>query len=161
MRMEAHIPYVSPDDAFAVLADIKIRKQWDNRLEEYTIIEKSDICVKQYNKLMRVRIPFFAQRDQLVKQFLKKDYPVAGKHISISKSFEHPDFPEGYEGCCRTHATMVGYEFGWDEQGTGTSIRYIYINDLKGSLPGLLVQMMANKMMKKGFADMENAMKMY
>ena len=38
---------------------------------------------------------------------------------------------------------------------------WVYINDLKGSLPGMLVQMLANKMQRKGFADMQKAMKKY
>lgn len=38
---------------------------------------------------------------------------------------------------------------------------WVYINDLKGSLPGMLVQMLANKMQRKGFADMQKAMVKY
>lgn len=38
---------------------------------------------------------------------------------------------------------------------------WVYINDLKGSLPGMLVQMLANKMQRKGFADMHKAMTMF
>ena len=38
---------------------------------------------------------------------------------------------------------------------------WVYINDLKGSLPGMLVQMLANKMQRKGFADMHRAMTMF
>ena len=38
---------------------------------------------------------------------------------------------------------------------------WVYINDLKGSLPGMVVQMLANKMQRKGFADMHKAMIRY
>ena len=41
---------------------------------------------------------------------------------------------------------MIGYLFEPDEEIDGTKITWIYINDLKGSLPGMLVQMLANKM---------------
>ena len=81
--------------------------------------------------------------------------------MSVSKSEEHPDYPEGYEGCCRTHAAMIGYLFAPEESINGTKITWIYINDLKGSLPGMLVQMLANKMQRKGFADMTTAMHRY
>lgn len=38
---------------------------------------------------------------------------------------------------------------------------WVYINDLKGSLPGMVVQMLANKMQRKGVADMQKAMIKY
>ena len=38
---------------------------------------------------------------------------------------------------------------------------WIYINDLKGSLPGMMVQMLANQMQFKGFKDMTAAMNKY
>ena len=38
---------------------------------------------------------------------------------------------------------------------------WVYINDLKGSLPGMLVQMLANKMQRKGVTDMYTAMKKF
>ena len=38
---------------------------------------------------------------------------------------------------------------------------WIYINDLKGSLPGMMVQMLANQMQFKGFKDMSAAMNKY
>ena len=110
---------------------------------------------------MKVNIPFFAQRDQLVRQHLRKNYPEEGSHLSVSMSEEHPDYPEGYEGCCRTQATMIGYLFAPEPSINGTKITWIYINDLKGSLPGMMVQMLANKMQKKGFADMTKAMIRY
>ena len=53
---------------------------------------------------------------------------------------------------------MIGYLFQPDESIDGTKITWIYINDLKGSLPGMMVQMLANKMQKKGFNDMTVAM---
>ena len=47
------------------------------------------------------------------------------------------------------------------ESINGTKMDYVYINDLKGMLPGMVVQMMANNMMKKGFTDMGTAMVKY
>ena len=38
---------------------------------------------------------------------------------------------------------------------------WIYVNDLRGMIPGFLVQFQANKMQKKGFESMTLAMKMY
>ena len=43
----------------------------------------------------------------------------------------------------------------------GTKITWIYINDLKGSLPGFGVQAMANNVVKKGFDLMANAFKQF
>ena len=56
---------------------------------------------------------------------------------------------------------MIGYLFEPDATIDGTKITWIYINDLKGSLPGMMVQMLANKMQKKGFNDLTIAMKKY
>ena len=56
---------------------------------------------------------------------------------------------------------MIGYLFEPDAEVNGCKVTWIYINDLKGSLPGMLVQMLATKMQKKGFHDMTIAMKKY
>ena len=56
---------------------------------------------------------------------------------------------------------MIGYLFAPEPSINGTKITWVYINDLKGSLPGMMVQMLANKMQKKGFADMTKAMIRY
>ena len=60
LRMECLFPNVTPDVAYKVLADIRIRKKWDHRLESYEIIEENNDWCMQYNKLMKVNIPFFA-----------------------------------------------------------------------------------------------------
>ena len=141
MRMEMKFPGISTDIAYDCLADLRVRKKWDHRLERYDIIEETKDWVMQYNKLMKVNIPFFSQRDQLVKQHLRKNLEgmAPGTHISVSHSTEHPDYPDGYDGCCRTQATMIGYLFEPDASIDGTKITWIYINDLKGSLPGMMV----------------------
>ena len=95
-------PDISPDIAYDCVADIRVRKKWDHRLERYDVIEQTEDWIMQYNKLMKVNIPFFAQRDQLVKQHLRKNYPEEGTNISVAMSTEHPNYPDGFEGCCRT-----------------------------------------------------------
>ena len=102
--MEMKFPGISTDIAYDCLADLRVRKKWDHRLERYDIIEETKDWVMQYNKLMKVNIPFFSQRDQLVKQHLRKNLEgmAPGTHISVSHSTEHPDYPDGYDGCCRT-----------------------------------------------------------
>ena len=144
MRNECTFPGIPPEVAFSCVADVRVRKKWDHRIERYDIIEESDGFCFQYNKLMQVPIPFFAQRDQVVKWWTRKNYPVDGTCIAVAKSAEHPSYPDGFEGCCRVHATMIGYLFTPDESINGTRMYWIYINDLKGSLPGMLVQMLAN-----------------
>ena len=156
--MECLFPDIPSDVAHTVLADIRVRKKWDHRLESYEIIEHTDDYVIQRNKLMKVKIPMFSQRDQVLKQFLRKNYPEQGSHISVSKSIDHKDYPNGMEGCVRTHAEMIGYLFQPEPSINGCKMQYIFINDLKGKLPGMLVQMLANKMQKKGFVDMGKAM---
>ena len=70
-----YFPEVSPDVAYDCIADIRLRKKWDHRLESFDVIERTEESILQYNKLMKVKIPFFSQRDQVVKQYLTKDYP--------------------------------------------------------------------------------------
>ena len=42
MRNEAYFPDVSPEVAFTVVADQRVRKKWDHRLESYEVIEQTD-----------------------------------------------------------------------------------------------------------------------
>ena len=58
----------------------------------------------------------------------------------------------------RVHATLIGYLFEPMENDYGTKITWIYINDLKGNLPGVLVQSLANKMQRNSLENMTNAM---
>ena len=109
LRMECLFPNVTPDVAYKVLADIRIRKKWDHRLESYEIIEENNDWCMQYNKLMKVNIPFFALRDQLIKQHKKMNYPVPGTHFTVSWICEHENYPDGKDGCVRTDALMIGY----------------------------------------------------
>ena len=67
MRNEMLFPNIPTDVAYDCVADIRVRKKWDHRLELYEIIEQTETSILQYNKLMKVNIPFFAQRDQLVR----------------------------------------------------------------------------------------------
>ena len=63
MRMEMKFPDVSTDIAYDCVADIRARKKRDHRLERYDVIEQTPDWIMQYNKLMKVNIPFFSQRD--------------------------------------------------------------------------------------------------
>ena len=87
-----------------------------------------------------------------------RDFPRKGCHISITYSIEHPEYPPGMGGCVRIHATMIGYLFEPMQNEYGTKITWIYINDLKGKLPGVLVQGLANKMQRTSLEHMSKAM---
>ena len=63
VRFEAVVEGVSPDNAFIAVEDIRCRKYWDHRMEHYEVIEETDDYIVQYNKLMKVNVPFFSQRD--------------------------------------------------------------------------------------------------
>ena len=39
MRNECYFPDIPPEVAFTCLADLKVRKKWDHRLETYDIVE--------------------------------------------------------------------------------------------------------------------------
>ena len=41
MRMEMKFPGISTDIAYDCLADLRVRKKWDHRLESYDIIEET------------------------------------------------------------------------------------------------------------------------
>ena len=60
MRMECFFPDISPDIAYDCVAEIRVRKKWDHRLERYDVIEQTEDWIMQYNKLMKVNIPFFS-----------------------------------------------------------------------------------------------------
>lgn len=81
-----------------------------------------------------------------------------GTHISVSKGCEHADYPPGFDGCIRTDTIMIGYLFQPAPQINGCCMTWIYIDNLKGSIPGSLVQKLANLMHKKTFIDMNACM---
>ena len=132
-------PNVPPDVAYEIFADLRIRKKWDHRLAQYHLLEVTNDYQVHYNKLMKIPIPFLNQRDRVVKQHLHKYFPKNGTHISVHRSCTHPDFPENYDGCIRTDTQMVGYLFDPMPEINGTKMHWIYIDNLKGSIPGELV----------------------
>jgi hypothetical protein len=83
LRAEIMLPGVCPDHAFDVLTNLRLRKQWDKRLQSVDIIEETEVTVKSYIKLAKVNIPFVAQRDQLVQQHRMMNYPREGTHFSV------------------------------------------------------------------------------
>jgi len=89
------------------------------------------------------------------------NFPKHGTHISVSRSCTHPKFPENYEGCIRTDTMMIGYLFVPFPEINGTKMHWIYIDNLKGSIPGDLVQSVANLMHIKTYMDMKSVMNMY
>lgn len=84
IRFEALIEGVKPENAYKVVQDIRVRKYWDHRMEHYEVIEETEDTITQYNRLMKVNIPLFAQRDQVIKQHLKSDFPEKGSYVSIA-----------------------------------------------------------------------------
>ena len=56
---------------------------------------------------------------------------------------------------------MVGYLFVPMPEINGTKMHWIYIDNLKGSIPGDLVQSIANLMHIKTYLDMKCVMKKY
>jgi hypothetical protein len=56
---------------------------------------------------------------------------------------------------------MVGYLFVPFPEINGTKMHWIYIDNLKGSIPGDLVQTVANLMHVKTYIDMKVVMKKY
>mmetsp|Transcript_9538 Transcript_9538/g.16021 ORF Transcript_9538/g.16021 Transcript_9538/m.16021 type:complete len:84 (+) Transcript_9538:442-693(+) len=56
--------------------------------------------------------------------------------------------------------TLTGYLFEPldGDESKGTKISWVYINDLRGSLPGMLVQMLANRMQRTSIQYMSQAM---
>jgi hypothetical protein len=56
---------------------------------------------------------------------------------------------------------MVGYLFVPYPKINGTKMHWIYIDNLKGNIPGKLVQTIANLMHVKTYLDMKYVMKKY
>ena len=109
LRLEAQFPGISPKDLFELLTTPELRTVWDSRITTSEVIEKTETCIKYYNTLMKVSVPFFVQRDQTIKQYNKANFPVEGTYVSVANQLEHPDYPEGYNKLVRTDAKIIGY----------------------------------------------------
>jgi hypothetical protein len=61
----------------------------------------------------------------------------------------------------RTNVILIGWLFSWNDDMTGCIIRNIQINDVKGSMPGKVVQKTAAKVLRSGLENMIKAIDAY
>lgn len=160
LRNECFFKDVPPDVAYRCLTDVRVRRKWDHRIESYEEVDRRQHSVIMYNKLMQLQLPFFAQRDRVIRQWSKKNYPRRGEHISVAKSVTHPDYPEGKDGCVRVNDKLIGYLFAAEPTINGTKLTWIYVSDQKdqGQLSRPLVGQIAADMQRKAYHDLNVAM---
>ena len=70
---------------------------------------------------------------------MHKNFPSKDVNIIVLRGCYHPDYPEGHDGCVRAETILSGYLFSEAPEINGTKIQHIYIENLKGNIPGNLV----------------------
>ena len=94
IKCTAELPKIPKYIAFEALADINIRKKWDEVIWNLKIVEEDLIngkAILYYN----IKTPsFMKMREIIVSSKVMKDFPRSGSLALHYKTIDHPRFPE-------------------------------------------------------------------
>ncbi len=113
IKVYATLPRIPKHTVFEALADIHIRKKWDEVLFNLTVIEEgmdnqSGACVFYYN----IRSPsFMTSREVICQSKVLTDFPHEGALALHHKTIDHPDYPEDPKKFIRINQKINGFVF--------------------------------------------------
>ena len=128
IKCEAIIPLIPKHIPFEALADIHIRKKWDEVLWNLTIIEENlsiSTCSFYYN----IKAPSYTvSREVLMSSKVKQDFMKPGTLALHHKTIDHEDYPEDPSKFVRVHQRINAFMFEdapTDNRHSGTKITWI------------------------------------
>jgi hypothetical protein len=134
----ATLPKIPKHVAFNAVADLNVRKKWDDILASMTIVEEDklmDTIIFHYT----IPTPaFITMREALVMRKTLKDFPIKESWAIHHKSCEHKDWPEN-ENYIRVDLKINGMIFEDDPETQGCKLYWIIQNDIKGSVPKSII----------------------
>lgn len=139
IRCQAILPRIPKQVAYRAYADVKLRKKWDQMMQNLEIVENDE---EKGTSILYYQIktpPFIQTRDALILKKTLKDYPHEGQWSIVLKSVTHPNYPENPKKFVRTELTIFGFVFEDDTETMGTKMSWVMQNDIKGSVPKSLI----------------------
>ena len=125
VKCVASLPRIPKHTVFEALADIHIRKKWDEVLSNLTIIEENfneSTCIFYYN----IKSPSFMQsREVIVSSKVMTDFLRDGVLALHHKTIDHPDYPENPEKFIRVKQKINAFTFEELTDMQGTMITWI------------------------------------
>lgn len=127
IKCEAVIPFMPKHIPFEALADIHIRKKWDEVLNNLTIVEENlseSTCVFYYN----IKAPSYTvSREVIMSSKVKQDLLRPGTLALHHKTIEHPDYPEDPSRYVRVQQRINAFLFedSVSEKHIGTKLTWI------------------------------------
>lgn len=135
VRCDGFLPEVYPETVFKFLNDIKIRKEYDDVLENVEVAENTG-DLKKNECVFRYAFPthmFTNNMDAVIKRKFLHDFPMQGEHFIHMRSAEFNSFPE-QEGFERINAEINGFIVTEDFENDGTRYYWLFKTDFKESL---------------------------
>mmetsp|Transcript_1832 Transcript_1832/g.3207 ORF Transcript_1832/g.3207 Transcript_1832/m.3207 type:complete len:213 (-) Transcript_1832:99-737(-) len=152
-RIQALIRNIDPIVAFKCLKDPDIRKSWDLKMADLKLIEEDDSEQKKYY-VIKSNLPFVSDRDVVVRQQSRENFPKEGSYVYAFTSCDHSDYPES-EDFIRTSNHFTGYKFSPAPEMKGTWMEWIQNIDVNGGIPGFVFKYAGEKMQLKTFMQMK------
>eukprot|EP00347_Sterkiella_histriomuscorum_P020716 403336751 len=135
VKCEAILPKIPMHIPFEALADIDVRKKWDEVLWNLTVIEdgmNGNPCVFYYN----IRAPSFMQsREVIVSSKMQTDFIKKGNLALHHKTIDHPDYPEDPSKFIRIHQKINAFMFEECAEYHGTKVTWIVSQKVKTNTP--------------------------
>ncbi|KAL6076897.1 hypothetical protein QOT17_002592 [Balamuthia mandrillaris] len=144
---------VSADTICYVLTDIEFRRSWDNGGRDMQVIEKIDDNLDIIRFWAKTPVGF-TDREWVQSRLIHKDEE--GVHYVLYRSTQHKDWPEDPKKFVRAYTTISGYLLRPVDENN-TKVLFVSQNDVKGSIPGWVINMLAGYFLKKWFGALRDA----
>ncbi|CAD8114368.1 unnamed protein product [Paramecium primaurelia] len=136
----------------------EFRTKWDKIMQKFNIVrhEREDIDIMYY--VVVPPIPIVSTREWLQRRVLRYDFPYKGQICLLFYSVDLQEFPIT-KNPVRAHTEIAGYVF--ENTSSGTKITFVSNNDIKGSIPKLLVNHASAKGPFGWFGNLRKACDLY
>lgn len=130
IRCQAVLPNIRKETAFQAFSDVKIRRKWDNVMQNLRVVESDEenkSAVFYYNVKT---LPFMSTRDALVQMKSMRGFPYENALAVHHKSVDHPACPEEPTKFIRLEQAIYGLVFEDLTDGSGCKVSWVIKNDL-------------------------------
>jgi len=151
LKAFVEVQNVTPEVVYDVLYDIDERIKWDSGGKDMQVVEKiSDNLDVIY--FWAKAPPGFSNREFLQSRYFRIDSD--GTHFICYRSVKHDKFPET-KSKVRAYTQLSGYVIRPAEGGC--RVTFLSNNDIKGTCPGWVINLLAGFFMKKWLIVLRNA----
>eukprot|EP00356_Strombidium_inclinatum_P017285 CAMPEP_0170491642 /NCGR_PEP_ID=MMETSP0208-20121228/11171_1 /TAXON_ID=197538 /ORGANISM="Strombidium inclinatum, Strain S3" /LENGTH=229 /DNA_ID=CAMNT_0010767249 /DNA_START=14 /DNA_END=703 /DNA_ORIENTATION=+ len=135
-RVKCTFANVEPEVAFSCFSQSDKRKNWDTRMRDYVTLEDRGVDLIKYF-IVKSNVMLVQDRDVLIRQQVRENYPEPGQFILANVSTEHDTQPV-VPAYIRSTIKIQGYKFVPAPDVKGVTIEWVQDLDVHGAMPACI-----------------------